>query len=67
MAVVVSPCEKICTVDPGSGLCSGCGRSLAEIEHWVSYSDAERARIMDELPGRLAVMGLRRARPASQS
>jgi len=57
--MIVSPCEKICTVDPGSGLCSGCGRSLAEIEHWVKYSDAERERIIQDLPERLEAMGLR--------
>jgi len=32
--MTVSPCAKICTLDPVSGLCSGCGRSLAEIERW---------------------------------
>jgi uncharacterized protein len=67
MATIVSPCEKICTVDPGSGLCSGCGRSLGEIEQWVKCSDAEREHIMQELPGRLEAMGLRRAPPGSQS
>jgi len=67
MAMIASPCEKICTVDPGSGLCSGCGRSLDEIAHWVSYNDAERVRIMQELPGRLETLGLRRAPPGSQS
>jgi predicted Fe-S protein YdhL (DUF1289 family) len=48
-----SPCEKICIVDPPSGLCRGCGRSLAEIARWTAYSDNERARIMAELPQRL--------------
>lgn len=67
MAPIISPCEKICTVDPGSGLCSGCGRSLHEIEHWVKYGDAERARIMQELPGRLEAMGLGRAPPPPRS
>lgn len=65
--MIVSPCEKICTVDPRSGLCSGCGRSLAEIEHWVKYSDAERERIMQDLPGRLEAMGLRRQAPAPRA
>jgi predicted Fe-S protein YdhL (DUF1289 family) len=67
MATIVSPCEKICTVDPGSGLCSGCGRSLDEIEHWVKYSDAERTRIMQELPERLEAMGLGRTPAAPRS
>ena len=65
--MIVSPCEKICTVDPGSELCSGCGRSLAEIERWVKYSDAERERIMQELPKRLEAMGFRRATTAPGS
>ena len=67
MATIVSPCEKICTVDPGSGLCSGCGRSLDAIEHWVEYSGVERERIMRELPGRLEAMGLHRAPPGRRS
>jgi predicted Fe-S protein YdhL (DUF1289 family) len=56
MAPILSPCEKICIVDPGAGLCQGCGRSLQEIESWTSYSDAERNRVMSELPGRLQAM-----------
>jgi predicted Fe-S protein YdhL (DUF1289 family) len=67
MATIASPCEKICTVDPGSGLCSGCGRSLDEIEHWMTYSDVERARIVQQLPGRLEAMGLGRAPPGPRS
>jgi predicted Fe-S protein YdhL (DUF1289 family) len=56
MAPILSPCEKICIVDPASELCRGCGRSLREIESWTAYSDAERNRVMNELPGRLAAM-----------
>ena len=51
--MIVTPCEKICIVDPASGLCRGCGRSVAEIEHWTAYSDKGRERIMSELPLRL--------------
>ncbi|MGH6771820.1 MAG: DUF1289 domain-containing protein [Xanthobacteraceae bacterium] len=53
---VVSPCNKVCTVDPISGLCVGCGRSLKEIEGWLRFSDHERRRIMGELPQRLAAL-----------
>jgi len=63
--MIISPCEKICAVDPVSGLCLGCGRSLAEIERWTKYSDAERARLMEELPKRLEDMRTRSARPAA--
>jgi len=53
---MLSPCEKICVVDPASGLCRGCGRSLAEIERWTRYSDTERAQVMTQLPERLKAM-----------
>ena len=49
-----SPCVKICTYEPGAGLCLGCGRTLSEIAGWASFTDAERRRIMDALPARLA-------------
>ncbi len=51
---LASPCNKVCAVDPVSGLCIGCGRTLAEIAGWIGYSDHERACIMSELPRRLA-------------
>jgi predicted Fe-S protein YdhL (DUF1289 family) len=53
---MLTPCEKICIVDPRSGLCRGCGRSLSEIERWTAFGDAERARVMAELPARLKAM-----------
>ena len=49
-----SPCVKICLYEPGAGLCRGCGRTLEEIAGWTAMSDAERRRIMDALPARLA-------------
>ena len=41
-------------MDPGTGFCAGCGRTLQEIGGWMSYSDVERRRIMALLPARLA-------------
>ena len=49
---IASPCTKVCTIDARSGLCHGCGRTLAEIAQWASLTDGERRRIMDELPHR---------------
>ncbi|HEY4819943.1 MAG TPA: DUF1289 domain-containing protein [Xanthobacteraceae bacterium] len=57
MSGIASPCNKVCTLDPISALCIGCGRTLAEIEAWSRMSSGERARIMAELPRRLAVLG----------
>ena len=42
MADIESPCNKICAIDPVSGLCVGCGRTLAEIEGWIRFSAEER-------------------------
>ena len=55
---IASPCTKVCTIDPRSGLCHGCGRTLEEIGRWTSFSDSERERIMAELPARRAANGL---------
>jgi len=50
---ISSPCTKVCTVDPRSGLCRGCGRTLDEIAGWGTLSETERRRIMADLPQRL--------------
>jgi hypothetical protein len=52
--MIESPCLKICALDARAGLCLGCGRTIDEIAGWSSMSPAERARVMAELPTRLA-------------
>lgn len=47
-----TPCVKVCVMDLDRGLCKGCCRTLDEIGRWSSMSDAERERIMAELPER---------------
>jgi uncharacterized protein len=59
---VGSPCRKICAVDRASGLCAGCGRTLAEIAGWSSASDAEKQTIVDQLPERLSALSRYRRR-----
>jgi predicted Fe-S protein YdhL (DUF1289 family) len=54
---IESPCNRVCAIDPASGLCVGCGRSMKEIEGWLRFSDHERRRIMAELSRRLALLG----------
>jgi predicted Fe-S protein YdhL (DUF1289 family) len=51
-----SPCIKICTYDQASGLCCGCGRTLAEIGNWFSMSDEQRRAVMEQLPERLRAL-----------
>ncbi len=62
---IASPCTKVCTIDPHSGLCMGCGRTLDEIARWMSLGEPERARIIADLPRRLAAGGLA-TEPAGQ-
>lgn len=52
--MILSPCTKVCAIDPKTGWCFGCGRTLAEIGVWGRIEDCERARVMAELPARLA-------------
>ncbi|HEY1544516.1 MAG TPA: DUF1289 domain-containing protein [Xanthobacteraceae bacterium] len=51
--VIESPCKRVCTLDPATDLCLGCGRSLAEITAWTRMTDAERAQVMAECARRL--------------
>jgi uncharacterized protein len=53
---VETPCNRVCVVHPTLGLCIGCGRSLDEIGRWIDFAPAERARIMAQLPSRLAAL-----------
>ena len=53
MSEVPSPCNRVCTIDPDTGYCIGCARTLDEISAWGMITDAERRRIVDALPGRL--------------
>jgi predicted Fe-S protein YdhL (DUF1289 family) len=57
---IESPCNKVCVIDAASGLCIGCGRTLAEIGSWISMTADERRRIMDELPARRAALSAHR-------
>jgi predicted Fe-S protein YdhL (DUF1289 family) len=52
MAGIETPCNKVCVVDPLSARCIGCGRTLAEIVGWSTFSPQERRRIMAELATR---------------
>ena len=34
-----SPCVNVCQINPDTGLCRGCLRTLEEIACWLEYSD----------------------------
>jgi len=65
MTAIQTPCIKVCTLDPVSGLCRGCGRNVDEIAAWSRLGDPERARITALLPERLRQLGASQHLPAA--
>ena len=55
---VASPCISVCAIDPVSGLCGGCFRTLDEIAGWVDFSITEKHEVIATLPGRRSTFGL---------
>ena len=53
---IATPCVKVCVVDGESGLCMGCYRQLSEVAGWTKLTEADRARIMAELPSRRSLI-----------
>jgi uncharacterized protein len=53
-----SPCVAVCLIDPKTGLCFGCGRTLPEIARWPRLDSTERRAIMAGLAQRMADAGL---------
>jgi uncharacterized protein len=51
-APVPSPCTNVCKMDPGTGWCEGCLRTIDEIAGWAGLSDADKLVIWDRLAER---------------
>jgi predicted Fe-S protein YdhL (DUF1289 family) len=49
---VPSPCTQVCRLDPATGWCEGCLRTMEEIAAWGSIDDARRREIWKRLPAR---------------
>ncbi|HRA78394.1 MAG TPA: DUF1289 domain-containing protein [Burkholderiaceae bacterium] len=52
---IPSPCVSICRIDPASGLCEGCLRTLDEIAAWGSLGDDARRAIWSAIGQRRAL------------
>jgi predicted Fe-S protein YdhL (DUF1289 family) len=46
---VPSPCISLCEMDPQSGLCRGCLRTIDEIMAWGSAGEASKRAIWAEI------------------
>jgi predicted Fe-S protein YdhL (DUF1289 family) len=62
LSAPATPCIKICVVDPLSGLCIGCGRTVGEISLWPEMDDGARRAVMSGLAERMAAARSRDAR-----
>jgi len=49
---VASPCINVCRMNPDTGLCEGCYRTLDEIAAWSGMSAEERRAVLARLPAR---------------
>jgi predicted Fe-S protein YdhL (DUF1289 family) len=54
---IPSPCVGVCRLDPATGLCAGCMRTLDEIAAWPGASGAERLLIVQRLRARRRAAG----------
>jgi uncharacterized protein len=46
MPGTTSPCINLCRIDPASGLCRGCRRTIDEIAAWAAMTDGERRAVV---------------------
>ena len=49
---VPSPCVNVCQMDPGSGLCLGCRRTLQEIADWLEMAAEEKLAVLERVAQR---------------
>ena len=57
---VASPCVNVCRVDPHTGWCEGCLRTIDEIASWSALPDDARREVWTRLAAR-------RAQPADRN
>lgn len=55
-----SPCIGVCRMDPASGWCEGCLRTIDEIAAWASMSEPDKRRVWK-------LLGPRRTQRAERS
>jgi predicted Fe-S protein YdhL (DUF1289 family) len=54
----------VCTIDPATGWCAGCLRTIDEIAAWGSLDAVARRAVWKRLPARRAERDRRRVEPA---
>ena len=54
IAPVPSPCIDVCRMNPDTGWCDGCLRTIEEIAGWSSFDDVQKRAIWDSIEVRHA-------------
>ena len=54
---VPSPCISLCRIDPATGWCQGCARSLDDITAWAGLPPQRKREVWAQLPQRRQRMG----------
>jgi uncharacterized protein len=52
VAPVPSPCNSVCRMNPATGFCEGCFRTLDEIAAWSRLDDDEKRAVWQQLAQR---------------
>jgi predicted Fe-S protein YdhL (DUF1289 family) len=52
---VPSPCTKVCALDPRSGYCIGCYRTIDEVANWVEMSAEDKRAVLERVACRRAL------------
>jgi len=56
---VPSPCINVCRMNPATGWCDGCLRTIDEIANWSLLADAEKRAVWDAIDTRHAQLIVR--------
>jgi len=54
---VPSPCINVCEIDPETGLCRGCRRTLQEIAEWLEMTPEEKLATLRLVAERKRALG----------
>lgn len=49
---IQSPCVNVCQMNPFTGLCRGCYRTLEEIAGWLDFSVSKKREVLKRLDER---------------
>jgi predicted Fe-S protein YdhL (DUF1289 family) len=52
---VASPCVNICQINPETGNCIGCMRTIDEIADWLEMTNEEKRQVLNRLEERRKV------------